>query len=100
VTDAEGENQDYQEEKREHSGGGGLTTRKESMHITRIMLVGIVLVVLGITAFAYQGLAMQAVTEGQASWALPPIVGTAMLLAAGVVLVVAEAKKFLVKLGR
>jgi hypothetical protein len=43
---------------------------------------------------------MQAVTEGQASWALPPIVGTAMLLAAGVVLVVAEAKKFLVKLGR
>jgi hypothetical protein len=100
VTDAEDENQDYQEEKREHSGGCGLTTRKESMHITRIMLVGIVLIVLGITAFAYQGLAMQAATEGQASWTLPPIVGTAMLLAAGVVLVAAEAKKFLVKLGR
>jgi|GEM_PF-2274821 uncharacterized membrane protein len=71
------------------------------MRITRIMLVGIVLIVLGITAFAYQGFAMQTAVEGQRSlWALPPIVATAMLLAAGIVLVAAEAKKAWVKLGQ
>jgi len=67
------------------------------MRITRIMLVGIVLIVLGITAFAYQGVAMQATVEGQNIWALPPLVGTSMLLAAGVVLVAAEARAMWLK---
>ena len=67
------------------------------MRITRIMLVGIVLMVLGITAFAYQGVAMQAVAEDQNTWRLPPLVGTAMLLAAGLVLVAAEAKAMWLK---
>ena len=70
------------------------------MRITRIMLVGLVQIVLGITAFAYQGVAMQSVAEGQNIWRVPPMVGTAMLLATGIVLVVMEAKKAWVKLGR
>ena len=55
------------------------------MRITQIMLVGIVLIILGITAFAYQGFAMQTGVEGQTIWVLPPIVagdfngGTEML---------------------
>ncbi len=67
------------------------------MRITRIMLVGIVLIVLGIMAFAYQGVAMQAVTEGRNIWRLPPIVATAMLLAAGIVMVAAEARAMWLK---
>jgi uncharacterized membrane protein SirB2 len=68
------------------------------MRITRIMLVGIVLIVLGITAFAYQGFAMQTAVEGQRSlWALPPIVATAMLLAAGIVLIAAEVRTMWMK---
>ena len=73
---------------------------KEFMRITRIMLVGIILILLGITAFAYQGVAMQALAEDQNIWRVPPLVGTAMLLAAGVVLVAAEGKKVWVKLGQ
>jgi hypothetical protein len=62
------------------------------------MVVGIVAIVLGITAFAYHGFAMQTTTEGQRTlWALPPIVATAMLLAAGIVLVAAEARAIWLK---
>jgi uncharacterized membrane protein len=67
------------------------------MRITRIMLVGIVLIVLGITVFAYQAVAMQTNVEGQNIWALPPLVGTSMLFAAGVVLVAAEASAMWLK---
>jgi uncharacterized membrane protein SirB2 len=68
------------------------------MRITRRMVVGIVAIILGITAFAYQGLAMQTMAEGQRSlWALPPIVGTAMLLAAGIVLIAAEVRTMWMK---
>src|SRR5689334_580940 len=74
-----------------------LNNKKEFMRITRIMLVGIALIVLGITAFAYQGVAMQAVPEGQNIWRLPPIVATAMLLAAGIVMVAAEARAMWLK---
>ena len=67
------------------------------MRITQIMLVGIVLIILGITAFAYQGFAMQTGVEGQTIWVLPPIVAAAMLLAAGIVLVAAETKTLWMK---
>ncbi len=67
------------------------------MRITRIMAVGIVLIVLGITTFAYQGVTMQPMTEGQNIWQMPPIVGAAMLLAAGIVLVAAEARAMWLK---
>jgi hypothetical protein len=40
---------------------------------------------------------MQAVAEDQNTWRLPPLVGTAMLLAAGLVLVSAEAKAIWLK---
>ena len=62
------------------------------MRITRVMLIGMVLIVLGVTAFAYLGVAMQAVSEEQKLWRLPPIVGTAMLLAAGIFMVAVEIK--------
>jgi hypothetical protein len=68
------------------------------MRITRIMVLGIALFVLGITAFAYQAFAMQTNAEGQYIWALPPMIGTAMLLAAGIVLVAAEARTIWMKL--
>jgi hypothetical protein len=61
------------------------------------MVIGITLVILGITAFAYQAFAMQTAIEGQGIWALPPIVATAMLLVAGIVLVAGEAKAFWMK---
>jgi hypothetical protein len=68
------------------------------MRITRSMVVGIVAIVLGITAFAYYGFAMQSTPEGQRTlWALPPIVATAMLLAAGVVLIAAEVRTMWMK---
>jgi uncharacterized membrane protein len=74
------------------------------MRINQIMLVGIVLIVLGIVAFAYQGITyttrenvvdlgpIQASVETKKTIPLPPILG-ALVLAGGIVLVVAGNKK-------
>ncbi len=67
------------------------------MRITRSMVVGIAAIILGITAFAYQGFSMQTTAGGQNIWQVPPMVATAMLLAAGVVLVTAEARTIWLK---
>jgi|1185.fasta_scaffold1321707_1 hypothetical protein len=67
------------------------------MRITRIMLVGLALIILGITAFSYQAVAMQTNIDVQNIRALPPIVATAMLLAAGIVMIAAEARKLWIK---
>ena len=64
------------------------------MRITRSMMVGSAAILLGITAFAYQGFAT---AEGQNIWQMPRIVAAAMLLAAGIVLVAAEARAIWLK---
>jgi uncharacterized membrane protein len=74
------------------------------MRINQIMLVGIVLIVLGVVAFAYQGITytsrekiidigpIHATAETQKTIPLSPLLG-ALALAGGVVLVVAGNKK-------
>lgn len=74
------------------------------MRIKPTVLLGIALIVLGIVAFAYQGIAyttrekvvdlgpIQASVETKKTVALPPILG-ALVLAGGIVLVVAGTKK-------
>jgi uncharacterized membrane protein len=74
------------------------------MRINPMMLVGIALIVLGIVAFAYQGITytsrekiidigpIQATADTKKTIPLPPILGGLMLLG-GVALVVVGAKK-------
>ena len=74
------------------------------MRTNPIMLVGIVLIVLGIVAFAYQGITytsrekiidigpIQATADTQKTIPLPPILGGLMLVG-GVALVLVGAKK-------
>jgi uncharacterized membrane protein len=74
------------------------------MRINQIMLVGIVLVVLGIAAFAYQGITyttrekvidigpIQASVDTKKTIPLPPLLG-GLVLAGGIVLLVVGAKK-------
>ena len=74
------------------------------MRINQIMLVGIVLIVLGIVAFAYQGITyttrenvinlgpLQATVDTQKTIPLPPILG-GLVLAGGIILVIAGNKK-------
>jgi hypothetical protein len=74
------------------------------MNIKPTLLFGIILIVIGIAVFAYQGItyttrenvidlgAIQASVETQKTIAFPPILG-ACVLAAGIVLVVATGKK-------
>lgn len=74
------------------------------MRINQIMLVGIVLIVLGVMAFAYQGITytsrekiidigpIQATADTQKTIPLPPLLG-GLVLAGGIVLVVVGAKK-------
>ena len=74
------------------------------MRINQIMLVGIVLIVLGIAAFAYQGITyttrenvinhgpIQASVDTKKTIPLSPLLG-GLVLAGGIVLVVLGAKK-------
>jgi uncharacterized membrane protein len=74
------------------------------MRINPITLVGIALIVLGIVAFAYQGITytsrekiidigpFQATAETQKTIPLPPLVG-GLALVGGIVLLVVGAKK-------
>jgi uncharacterized membrane protein len=74
------------------------------MRINPITLVGIALIVLGIVAFAYQGITytsrekiidigpIQATADTQKTIPLPPLLG-GLVLAGGIVLVVVGAKK-------
>jgi uncharacterized membrane protein len=74
------------------------------MRINPITLVGIALIVLGIVAFAYQGITytsrekiidigpIQATADTQKTIPLPPILG-GLVLASGIVLVLVGAKK-------
>ena len=74
------------------------------MRITPITLVGIALIVLGIVAFAYQGITytsrekvidigpLQASVDTKKTFPLPPILG-GLLLIGGIGLVVVGAKK-------
>jgi len=74
------------------------------MRFNPIMLVGIALIVLGVVAFAYQGITytsrekiidigpIQATADTQKTIPLPPILG-GLVLASGIVLVVVGAKK-------
>jgi hypothetical protein len=74
------------------------------MGIKSITLVGIALIVIGIVAFAYQGISytsrekvidigpLQASVDTKKTIPLPPILG-GLLLAGGIVLVVVGAKK-------
>jgi uncharacterized membrane protein len=74
------------------------------MRINQIMLVGIVLVVLGIAAFAYQGITyttrekvidigpIQASVDTKKTIPLPPLLG-GLVLVGGIVLVMVGAKK-------
>ena len=74
------------------------------MRINQIMLVGIVLVVLGIAAFAYQGITyttrenivnlgpIQASADTKKTIPLPPILG-GLVLVGGIALVAVGAKK-------
>jgi uncharacterized membrane protein len=74
------------------------------MRINPIALVGIALIVLGIVAFAYQGITytsrekiidigpFQATAETQKTIPLPPLVG-GLALVGGIVLLVVGAKK-------
>jgi uncharacterized membrane protein len=74
------------------------------MRINPITLVGIVLIVLGIVAFAYQGITytsrekiidigpIQATADTQKTIPLSPLLG-GLVLAGGIVLVVVGAKK-------
>lgn len=58
------------------------------MYLTRKMLVGLALTALGMAVFAFPDITL----HNQNSAALLPILAAAMLLAAGIVLVVAEAR--------
>ena len=74
------------------------------MGIKPITLVGIALIVLGIVAFAYQGITytsrekiidigpIQATADTQKTIPLPPLLG-GLVLAGGIVLVIVGAKK-------
>ena len=74
------------------------------MRISPIMLVGVALIVLGIVAFAYQGITytsrekiidigpIQATADTQKTIPLSPLLG-GLVLAGGIVLVVVGAKK-------
>jgi uncharacterized membrane protein len=74
------------------------------MRINPITLVGIALIVLGIAAFAYQGITytsrekiidigpIQATADTQKTILLPPILG-GLVLAGGIVLMLVGAKK-------
>jgi hypothetical protein len=74
------------------------------MRFSPIMLVGIVLIVLGIAAFAYQGISyttrenivnlgpIQASVDTKKTIPLPPLLG-GLMLAGGLVLVMVGAKK-------
>ena len=74
------------------------------MRINPIMLVGVALIVLGIVAFAYQGITytsrekiidigpIQATADTQKTIPLSPLLG-GLVLAGGIVLVVVGAKK-------
>jgi len=74
------------------------------MGIKQITLVGIALIVLGIVAFAYQGITytsrekiidigpIQATADTQKTIPLPPLLG-GLVLAGGIVLVIVGAKK-------
>jgi uncharacterized membrane protein len=74
------------------------------MRINPITLVGIALIVLGIVAFAYQGITytsrekiidigpIQATADTQKTTPLPPVLG-GLVLAGGIVLVLVGAKK-------
>ena len=74
------------------------------MRINPITLVGIALIVLGIVAFAYQGITytsrekiidigpFQATADTQKTIPLPPLLG-GLVLAGGIVLVMAGARK-------
>ncbi|MGE5820933.1 MAG: DUF3185 domain-containing protein [Deltaproteobacteria bacterium] len=74
------------------------------MRINPITLVGIALIVLGIVAFAYQGITytsrekiidigpIQATADTQKTIPLPPVLG-GLVLAGGIVLVLVGAKK-------
>jgi uncharacterized membrane protein len=74
------------------------------MRINPIMLVGIALIVLGIVAFAYQGITytsrenvidigpFQATAETEKTIPIPPLVG-GLALVGGIVLVVVGTKK-------
>ena len=74
------------------------------MRMTPITLVGIALIVLGIVAFAYQGITytsrekvidigpLQASVDTKKTFPLPPILG-GLLLIGGIALVVVGAKK-------
>jgi len=74
------------------------------MRMNSITLVGIALIVLGIVAFAYQGITytsrekvidigpLQASVDTKKTIPLPPILG-GLLLAGGIVLVIVGAKK-------
>jgi len=63
------------------------------MRTTRITIIGIALIVLGIAAFSCQGFVSQAHAEGQNLWAQTPIIAAAMLLATGILLLREESKK-------
>ena len=74
------------------------------MRTNSILIVGIALIVIGIVAFAYQGISytsrekiidigpLQASVDTKKTIPLPPILG-GLLLAGGIVLVVVGAKK-------
>ena len=74
------------------------------MGMKQITLVGIALIVLGIVAFAYQGITytsrekiidigpIQATADTQKTIPLPPLLG-GLVLAGGIVLVIVGAKK-------
>jgi uncharacterized membrane protein len=74
------------------------------MGLKRITLVGIALIVLGIVAFAYQGITytsretvidigpLHATADTQKTIPLPPLLG-GLVLAGGIVLVIVGAKK-------
>ena len=65
----------------------------DTMYVTRKMLVGIALTVLGMTVFAFPDITM----HNQNSAALLPMLAAAMLLATGIVLVAAEVRMIWVK---
>jgi uncharacterized membrane protein len=78
--------------------------RRSSMRIKPTVLLGIALIVLGIVAFAYQGITyttrekvidlgpIQASVDTKKTISLPPILG-GLVLAGGIVLVIAGTKK-------
>jgi uncharacterized membrane protein len=83
---------------------GSKEGRKNTMRINSLTLVGIALIVLGIVAFAYQGITytsrekiidigpIQATADTQKTIPLSPLLG-GLVLVGGIVLVVLGAKK-------